>query len=223
MGSTRMTDQLDIWTTDFGREYTDRNPVSAEEMDATLEAYYCGVKKSEIFRKFLGPDRVPSGKVLEVGCNVGVQLAILRGVNPRLELYGIEPQSYALQRARDAHPNIDFRQGTAYALPFGDSSFDVVMTNGVLIHLAPSDLPEALAEIHRVSRRYIFCHEYFAEEVREIGYKGHTALLWKMNYLQQYLKQFPGLKTVDVQYLQYIDPEDRSPLTDQICLLEKKV
>jgi pseudaminic acid biosynthesis-associated methylase len=223
MSATKTTKQLDAWQTDFGRDYTERNPTSAEEMDATLEAYYGGVKKSGIFRKFLGPERFPSGKVLEVGCNVGAQLAILQSVNPGLELYGIEPQSFALERARKAHSQIDFRQGTAYALPFADDYFNVVMTNGVLIHIAPDDLPDALAEIHRTSKRYIFCHEYYSKDMREVSYKGHSALLWKMDYMQQYLRQFPELQTVDVQYLQYVDPEDGSPLTDQICLLEKKV
>src|SRR5882762_7236884 len=113
MSATKTTKQLDVWQTDFGRDYTERNPTSAEEMDATLEAYYGGVKKSEIFRRFLGLERLPSGKVLEVGCNVGAQLAILQSVNPALELYGIEPQTYALERARKAHSKIDFRQGTA--------------------------------------------------------------------------------------------------------------
>ena len=222
MSLAKRTKQLEIWEADFGREYTERNPTSAAEMDATLEAYYGGVKKSEIFRKFLGADRFPNGKVLEVGCNVGAQLAILQAVNPNLELHGIEPQSYALERAREAHSNIDFRQGTAYALPFEDNSFDVVMTNGVLIHIAPEDLPDALAEIHRTSKRYIFGHEYFSEEPKEISYKGHAALLWKMNYMQQCLQQFPDLQTVHMEYLHYVDPEDGSPLTDQIYLLEKK-
>lgn len=222
MSATKTTKQLEVWQTDFGREYTERNPVSAEAMDAELEGYY-GTRKSEIFRRFLGQDRFPSGRVLEVGCNVGAQLAILQSVNPSLELVGIEPQSYALERARAAHTNIDFHQGTAYALPFEKGAFDVVMTNGVLIHIAPSDLPDALAEIHRTSKRYIFCHEYFSEEPREISYKGHTALLWKMNYMQQYLQQFPDLQTVQVEYLHYTDPDDGSPLADQICLLEKRV
>ena len=221
MSATKSTRQLETWQSDFGREYTERNPISAAEMDAVLEEYYGGVKKSAIFEKFLGPQRISSGKVLEVGCNVGAQLAILRTVNPGLELHGIEPQTYALERARAAHANIDFRQGTAYALPFADSYFDVVMTNGVLIHIAPDDLPDALAEIHRTSKRYIFCHEYFSPELREISYKGHTALLWKMDFMQQYLNQFPELRIVDMQYLEYVDPEDGSPLVDQICLLEK--
>ncbi len=221
MSATKSTRQLETWQSDFGREYTERNPTSAAEMDAVLEEYYGGVKKSSIFAEFLGPQRLSSGKVLEVGCNVGAQLAILQSVNPALDLFGIEPQTFALERARAAHANIDFRQGTAYALPFADDYFDVVMTNGVLIHIAPADLPDALAEIHRTSKRYIFGHEYFAPEPREISYKGHNALLWKMDYMQQYLKQFPELQVAQVQYLEYTDPADGLPLKDQIWLLEK--
>ncbi|MDQ5847024.1 MAG: methyltransferase domain-containing protein [Acidobacteriota bacterium] len=222
MSTPKLTKQLEIWTTEFGKEYTDRNPATPDAMDAVMEAYYGGVKKSDIFRRFLSEDRIPTGRVLEVGCNVGAQLGILNSVNPKLELYGIDPQAYALSRAKAANPEFNFLPATAFDLPFKDSYFDAVMTNDVLIHISPADLPDALAEIHRVSKRYIFCHEYFAEEVREVNYKGHEALLWKMNYMSQYLTQFPDLTVVDEHYLEYPDPDGGPALVDQISLLEKR-
>jgi pseudaminic acid biosynthesis-associated methylase len=222
MSTPKLTKQLEIWTAEFGKEYTDRNPASPEEMDAISEGYYAGVKKSDIFRRFLSEDRIPSGRVLEVGCNVGAQLGILNSVNPRLELYGIDPQAYALTRARAANPDFHFLPANAFDLPFKDSYFDAVMTNDVLIHIQPTDLPEALAEIYRVSKRYIFCHEYFSEEIREVVYNGQKGLLWKMNYMSQYLSQFPDLAVVDSHYLEYPDPDRGPTLVHQICLLEKR-
>jgi ubiquinone/menaquinone biosynthesis C-methylase UbiE len=135
-----------------------------------------------------------------------------------LELWGLDPQSYALERARLQYPQMTFVEGTAFDLPFEDGYFDLVMTNAVLIHIHPSDLPAALAEIHRCTRRYIFYHEYFSETPCEIPYRGQRGLLWKMNYKEQYLKLFPDLHCVDECYLPYSEAED---LVDQIVLFEK--
>ena len=37
MSLAKRTKQLEIWEADFGREYTERNPTSPAEIDATLE------------------------------------------------------------------------------------------------------------------------------------------------------------------------------------------
>ena len=50
--------------------------------------------------------------------------------------------------ARRRHPGVDFREGDAEALPFGDGSFDAVVMNYGLLHLARPD--QAIAEAHRV-------------------------------------------------------------------------
>jgi len=211
------TKQLEVWTSEFGRALTDRSPQSAEEMDALWERLF-KVRKTETFCRFLSPERLPGGRVLEVGCNVAAQLGVLQGVNPRLELWGLDPQSYALEKARHQYPEMNFVDGTAFDLPFEDGYFDLIMTNAVLIHIHPTDLPAALAEIHRCTRRYIFYHEYFSETPCEIPYRGQGGLLWKMDYKAEYLKLFPNLRCVDECYLPYSEAED---LVDQIVLFEK--
>ena len=70
----------------------------------------------------------------------------------------------------------------------------------MLIHIALPDLPSALAEIYRVSNQYILCIEYFAPEESEINYRGNTNLLWKRDFKQQYLAQFPDLTVVREGY-----------------------
>ena len=106
---------------------------------------------------------VSTASILEVGCNVGWNLAYLRDLGCG-GLAGIEPQSYAVERARQRMPGCDIRQGTAFALPFADSSFDMVFTSGVLIHIHGDDLGTAMEEMYRVSRRYILYVEYDAEQ-----------------------------------------------------------
>jgi SAM-dependent methyltransferase len=52
--------------------------------------------------------------------------------------------------ARRRHPELDVREADAEALPFGDGSFDAVVMNFGVLHLAQPDL--AFAEAYRVLR-----------------------------------------------------------------------
>jgi pseudaminic acid biosynthesis-associated methylase len=221
MEGKQPTKQLTAWTTEFGKEYTDRNPIAIEEMDRELGEYYGIGLKSHLFRQFLPVERLSSGKVLEVGSNIGMQLKILQTVNPALALFGLEPMEYALEKGRALNPDINFTQGTAFSIPFEDNTFDLVMTNGVLIHIHPTDLPKALSEIHRVSRRYIMVHEYYAATPTEVKYHGKTDLLWKTDFVHLYTSSFQDLRPVEMRYLNYPDPVTKAPLVDQVALLEK--
>ena len=223
MSPNTKTNQLATWQAEFGREYTDRNLYSVEEIDRLLEESR-GVKQSEIFRQFLPLRGFSFGRVLEVGCNIGNQLKLFDSVFPGFELYGIDPQNYAIDKGHTLNPEINFLVGSAFHIPFKDGMFDLVMTNGVLIHIHPDNLLGALSEIYRSSHRFIFCDEYFAdfaEQPCEIAYRGHTGLLWKMNYMQLYLDNFPDLKCLEVRRLHHRDPHTGADFVDQICLLEK--
>lgn len=217
---TDTTAQLTTWTSTFGRDYTDRNTMPLDAMDEAFRVQL-GTRKSEIYRDLVGPTRLPAGKVLEVGCNIGLQLRLLERVNPGLEFHGLEPQGYAIERAREFAPNMRFHPGTAFALPFPDQAFDLVMTHGVLIHLAPADLPRALGEIHRVSRRLILSHEYYARETVEVPYQGRTGLLWKTDFARRYRELFPSLREVSVRYYPYAPEAGGAELVDQVALFEK--
>ena len=215
------TPELQVWTSQFGRAYTDRNTCSVEEMDQAFAAQF-GAAKTEIYREFVGPSRLPAGRVLEVGCNIGLQLRLLERANPGLEFHGLEPQPYALARARELSPGMHFHQGTAFALPFPDQSFDLVMTHGVLIHIHPDDLPKAIQEICRVSCRYILCHEYYAPETIAVKYHGQEGLLWKTDFAKRYREQCPGMREVVVRYYPYSESAGGASLVDQVVLIEKE-
>jgi ubiquinone/menaquinone biosynthesis C-methylase UbiE len=83
--------------------------------------------------------------------------------------------------------------GHAFDLPFKNEYFDLVFSAGVLIHIPPDHLPEALREIYRVSKRYLLSIEYFAEQETVIHYRGHEDLLWKRNFFQHWQAQFADL------------------------------
>ncbi len=201
------------WKSDFGKEYTDRNPLTIEAMDKVYMLRF-GKTRSEFNRQFLGNlDR--SIRILEVGANVGSQLQGLQGMGFE-NLYGIELQSYAIERAKENSRNMNFIQGSAFDIPHKEGSFDLVFTSGVLIHFSPRDLIIAMDEIHRSSKRYIWGFEYWAENHTEIDYRGHKGLLWKGNFSQMYVDRFSDLRLIKEEHYRYSQSEN----VDSMFLLE---
>jgi pseudaminic acid biosynthesis-associated methylase len=199
------TEQIRTWTGDFGREYTDRNTCTPAELDELYRRNY-GISRTEVNRRFL--DAVPrDARILEVGCNMGTQLLMLQLMG-FTNLYGIEIQSYALDRAKERIPGAVLAEASALAIPYPDLFFDLVFTSGVLIHIAPVDLPVALAEINRCAKRWVWGFEYYAPEMTEVGYRGHKALLWKTDYARLYLEQFNDLELVREERLRYLENDN---------------
>jgi pseudaminic acid biosynthesis-associated methylase len=178
------TSQLALWRSEFGRDYTNRNDRDKPERVASWRQLLEGVD--------LARDLV---RVLEVGCNVGWNLVYLERLGVR-ELYGIEPQPVAVERARHRRPAFNILHGTAFDLPFRDGYFDLVFTSGVLIHIAPESLGLALDEIARVSRRWIAALEYDQPSEQEISYRGHAEALWKRDHGTAWLTRHPNLRLV---------------------------
>ena len=174
------TDQLEVWQGQFGKAYTNRNVISPEE-------------KKPLFRKMFKGLSIHS--VLEVGCNRGHNLMALADIF-EIEPIGIEPNDYARRKARLSDPRISVIKGTAFDLPFQDGAFDLAFTSGVLIHIRLKDLPKAIDELIRVSRKYVLASEYYNEKETMIRYRGHDQLLWKRDFKKHFLKRCPRLKVV---------------------------
>jgi pseudaminic acid biosynthesis-associated methylase len=194
------TSQISEWTASFGREYTDRNSLSLRDLDLLYEGNY-GVGRSILNQRFLGQISRDS-RILEVGCNSGNQLALLREMGFS-QLYGVEIQHYALRQAQARLPGVRLVEASAFELPYPDGYFDLVFTSGVLIHIALGDLRKAIAEIHRCAGSYIWGFEYYAEEATQVCYRGHADLLWKMDYAGFYLEQAADLELVRAERLAY--------------------
>src|SRR5256886_4869537 len=89
-----------------------------------------------------------SGKmsILDVGCGPGYVSAAAaeRGATP----IGLDFSGEMIAIAKKMFPGIEFRQGDAQNLPFADASFDRVVANFALLHLANPE--RAMTEAKRV-------------------------------------------------------------------------
>ena len=210
-----ITEQMKEWMGEFGREYTDRNFLSLEEMEDLCKRNY-GLTQTELNERFLkGIDR--SIRILEVGSNIGNQLLCLQRMGFS-NLYGIELQSYAVELSKSRTRGINIIEGSAFDIPYKDGYFDLVFTAGLLIHIKPSDIALVLREIHRCTRKYIWGFEYYSDHYTETPYRGHENLLWKANFERIYLDQFGDLELVKKQHLKYLENEN----IDTMFLLRKK-
>lgn len=189
-----MTSQLELWRSAFGREYTDRNDQEKPERVTS-------------WRRLL--DGTVPRRACEVGCNVGWNLEYLRRIGVE-ELYGVEPQPYAVTRARARNPMFNVLQGTAFELPFRDGFFDLAFTSGVLIHIAPDQIGKALDEIYRVSNRYIVAIEYgmAKQPDQEVLYRGKQSALWKRDHGATWQRRYPNLQLVRTLELGVADGYD---------------
>lgn len=211
------TQQEQLWAGEFGQQYTDRNTRDRQEWDDFYRRTW-GLTKTEMNTRFIG-DLPRDARILEVGCNTGMQLRGLQDMG-FTKLYGIELQPYAVEKAKQHTSGINIIQGSGFDLPFRDGFFDVVCTNGVLIHIAPNDLPRMMGEMVRCSRQYIWGYEYYTAELTSIRYRGKEGFLWKADYAALFDQHFPQLRVVKQDLFPYVDPSEQGNV-DSMYLLEK--
>ncbi len=209
-----MTKQLEKWTGEFGRKYVGRNTFSPGKLDAVYKKMY-GITASSITRDFLGKlDK--DMRILEVGSNVGNQLALFQKLGFK-NLYGVEINRYAVEKAKKRLKGIDVICGSAFDIPFKDGFFDLVFTAGVLIHISPKDISKALSEIYRTSSRYIWGYEYYSPEYHEITYRGRNNMMWKGDFAGMFKESFPECRIIKHRLVKYIGSDN----VDKFYLIRK--
>ncbi|HTG93948.1 MAG TPA: class I SAM-dependent methyltransferase [Pyrinomonadaceae bacterium] len=87
-------------------------------------------------------------RVLDLACGPGYVAAASEAAGA--EPIGVDFSSEMVRLARAQNPTIEFREGDAHALEFPDESFDVVMINFGLLHMA--DPQGVISESSRVLR-----------------------------------------------------------------------
>jgi protein-L-isoaspartate(D-aspartate) O-methyltransferase len=102
-----------------------------------------------------------NARILDVGCGKGFLLYEFTQVLPQAEVIGLDISDYAIQNAKEeVRPAL--QTGQASELPFGDETFDFVVSINTLHNLYNYELQYALAELERVGRgsKYLTVEAY---------------------------------------------------------------
>lgn len=214
MKAGKATEQEKKWAGEFGSKYIKRNYLSIADVKKFYRTTY-GVDPEKLNNEFLGKLN-RSAKILEVGPNIGMQLALLRKMG-FTNLYGVEINPDAVKTCRKMHPDINIVQGSALDIPFKDGWFDMVFTAGVLIHVSPGDLKQVMSEIYRCTKKYVWGWEYYADTYAEINYRGNKNMLWKGDFAGMYRDSFKDMRLVKQKKVPYVADNN----VDAMFLLKK--
>lgn len=184
-----MSEPLNQWRGGFGDDYIARNPVEEKAVRQRMLMWGRLLWSMQ-------PDLPRS--ILEVGCNVGINLQAL-SILLDAELFAIEPNDRAREEVLKSKilPADHLFGGDATKLPVDEASVDLSFSTGVLIHVHPDDLAGAVDELYRVTRRHILICEYFSDQPESKPYRGQEGLLFKRDFGKFMLERHPDLLIVD--------------------------
>ena len=202
-----LTEQEKFWQGDFGNQYVDRN-VGQPLVAANLALFAKALTRA---------GRIDS--LVELGTNAGNNLQALRQLLPRCELFGVEINASACTQAQA----LDIAQiwhGSLFDFP-RTRRYDLTLSKGVLIHLAPELLPAAYAQLYELSERYILIAEYYNPAPMEVSHRGNSGKLFKRDFAGEMLDRYSDLQLLDYGFGYHRDPQ--FPVDDITWfLLEKR-
>jgi pseudaminic acid biosynthesis-associated methylase len=195
-----MADELErFWKGDFGNSYTARNIGNVE-------------KNEMFFQRVLYTRAAWNGEsIVEFGAGSGENLKALRRYLPDSSLTAVEINDVAIEELKKI-------QGvTTVKASILDTYLTVtaglVFTKGLLIHIAPKDLPAAYRQLYRSSTGRILIAEYYNPTPVEVPYRGHAGRLWKRDFAGEMLAMFPDLQLVDYGFVYRGDQYPQDDIT----------
>ena len=203
-----------IWVGDFGDEYLDR--VSNFEEEELRYKNDTGVTQKELYKEcFDDLDRNIS--ILEVGCNRGLKLSMLKKMG-FTNLSGIEVNQKAYEYAKKENPTAKIFHSSIENFDSKSTQYDLVFTSTLLIHIPPEALEKVISKIINLSRKYIFGYEFYSENLIQVPYRGLSKALWKQNFPKLFQKSSPNLTIEKLKFVSY----KNNKLSDIFYLLKKK-
>lgn len=174
---TYLTEQEAFWAGEFGIDYLKRN--QGEEMIR---------QNINLFSKILtfAPD-VKS--IVELGCNIGMNLAALKRISADFKLRGYEINAEASKLAQEQ--GVGEIINTTIINPLSnEATFDLAFTKGVLIHISPDHLEKVYENLVALSHRYILVSEYYNPSPDRVTYRGHEDRLFKRDFAGELMDKY---------------------------------
>lgn len=185
------TEQENFWAGNFGVEYIERNKDESLIMQNVI-----------LFGKIL--KCAPNVKsIVELGCNIGLNLQALHRINRNFKLCGYEINGVSALRAQEL--NIaDVYERTILDELSNDVKYDVSFTKLVLIHINPKKLDRVYQNLYNLSSRYIVVCEYYSPYPTVVEYRGAKDKLFKRDFAGELIDKY-GLRLIDYGFSYHRD------------------
>ena len=187
------TEQEKFWEGEFGDSYISRNQ-SDGLLAANLSLF------SDILQK-----TGPIDSVLELGCNVGMNLMALELLAPKISISGIDINQKAIDELKKEKPDYNLYQQSIIDSINVDIA-DLTFTKGVLIHINPEKLNNVYENLYEKSNKFICINEYYNPIPVTINYRGHDDRLFKRDFCGEMMDKYSDLKLVDYGFGYRRDP-----------------
>jgi spore coat polysaccharide biosynthesis protein SpsF len=174
-----VTEQEAFWAGEFGHDYSIRNRLEASEVAANTFLFSNAFNELPRF-----------SRILELGANVGLNVASLQHLYPAAQIEAVEINENAASELRKLLPKEFVHQMPL--LEFTSSaSFDIVIVKGVLIHQNPNSLGAIYQRLSDLTANYLFIAEYYSPQPVEVEYRGHREKLFKRDFAGEFMQSFP--------------------------------
>jgi spore coat polysaccharide biosynthesis protein SpsF len=192
------TEQEIFWEGGFGDSYISRN-----ESNGLLAS------NLSLFSKILSRAE-PINSVLELGCNIGMNLIALEALSPKLSINGVDINAKAIQELSKNKKHYNLQQQSIIE-PINSSNVDFTFTKGVLIHINPEKLNFVYDNLYALSSKYICLIEYYNPSPVSLEYRGHQDRLFKRDFCGEMLEKYKDLQLIDYGFTyrnDHIFPQD---------------
>jgi len=192
------TEQEIFWEGGFGDSYISRN-----ESNGLLAS------NLSLFSKILSSAE-PINSVLELGCNIGMNLIALEALSPKLSINGVDINAKAIQELSKNKEHYNLQQQSIIE-PINSSNVDFTFTKGVLIHINPEKLNFVYDNLYSLSSKYICLIEYYNPSPVSLEYRGHQDRLFKRDFCGEMLEKYKDLQLINYGFTyrnDHIFPQD---------------
>lgn len=151
--------------------------------------------------------------LVELGCGSGANLRNIVEVLPNRNLGGIDINPKAIELAEKTFKGGFFRVGSAEDVFMSDKSTDLVLTDMLLIYVAPFKIKKYLREIKRIARNHVvlceFHHKSWWQRLKLRVFSGRHAydyekLLTKLGFWDVQAIKIPQFEEDNEQEFRYL-------------------
>lgn len=200
-----MSEQDDLWRGPFGDAYQQRSPGDVQANAALL---------ARALRHIL------PRSAIEFGAGTGANLEALRYIFPLLELTAVELNHLAAERLLKSESLFEVFEASILDVDLSPRTWELAFTKGLLIHIAPENLPRAYDALYAASSSLILVAEYYNPTPVSVPYRGQGNALWKRDFAGEMLDRFPDLQLLDYGFVYHRDEQPQDDLT--WMLMEKR-